>query len=922
MKHYFYLDCNTNPQGPFQLDELRQRLKEGALEDSTLVCAEGDSEWRPLRDVLAAAPERRPVAPKAVDFGGDLRTNEASLPGKETTDEALPWEPSPEVVRAVERYEQAGLGETFKCKCNKALNSLTRPLSRRAGPMAQLTVYRDAIALDGRPMGCLGFLLAFVSLAVLVTWPPALVTAALSLLAALVWLALAWVLRLIAGPLIEKIALAVARFIREHPRNPLAVFLLHLLTPLTPRYWGRGALQQIIRVDSPGLIGRRGVVLFVHDEPVPPKRSLLGRLWDFFFPRRRVSYIWMDCQSADTAARKAAAALRLGVTRAAFKFGWLVLQSVEEVPCTATAGIPKPPEIPAPPQQPALEPASACAISPPEQTASVRANGLETAVEPPSELEAPVAAATRSLPNVPPLPPEVPAPAQRPALEPAAVCAIGMREHVAPSEATGAETTAGPSSEPEVLVAALTPALPDVPPLPPVPQPVEAPSTPRLPPLPPPSLQPPASGLALPPLPSFPPPASPGSLPPIPSEAQTQIPRQPTPRWHLAVKILVVAGLLVLYVQAPYRILYSLKKAALEGRIDVMERYIDFNSVRTSLVAQASQRLEVKVANTVDRYTAGRYRDLAYIEGVAGSLLQPKELASLTSCLPTNQTWRARALFPFFESATTFTVTARDIQLRFPVPSSQGGRTAGDSRPVEISLEVPEARLRFEFGDWTWRLNKVELPQRVLCEVIPFALPPVILETPRSLVVQPNRSAHFHVTTGGDQPMSFQWRLNGQDLPSGTASSLDVFPVSESVTGAYTVVVSNAGGCITSPPATLTMSEPPTPSPSPPSSSFRPEWTGQWMVNDRMRLVLKESFGSVAGTVYPPDSSTSYAISGTVFGRNLNATFMVTAGSRIQRCSVSLSLSQDNDSFFGTMRNNSTAQRFDWVGRRISASPD
>jgi len=78
-----------------------------------------------------------------------------------------------------------------------------------------------------------------------------------------------------------------------------------------------------------------------------------------------------------------------------------------------------------------------------------------------------------------------------------------------------------------------------------------------------------------------------------------------------------------------------------------------------------------------------------------------------------------------------------------------------------------------------------------------------ILRQPQSRVALADEPASFSVTASGTPPLGYQWRFNGADLSGATDSTLIVPNVSAASEGAYTVVVRNIAGSVTSEPATL-----------------------------------------------------------------------------------------------------------------------
>jgi fructan beta-fructosidase len=81
---------------------------------------------------------------------------------------------------------------------------------------------------------------------------------------------------------------------------------------------------------------------------------------------------------------------------------------------------------------------------------------------------------------------------------------------------------------------------------------------------------------------------------------------------------------------------------------------------------------------------------------------------------------------------------------------------------------------------------------------------PTINTAPAGGTVSLGGPASLSVTATGISPLDYQWYVNGQAIAGGTNSTLNVFPVSSSNL-VYDVVVSNAGGSVTSSVAPLTV---------------------------------------------------------------------------------------------------------------------
>ena len=88
-------------------------------------------------------------------------------------------------------------------------------------------------------------------------------------------------------------------------------------------------------------------------------------------------------------------------------------------------------------------------------------------------------------------------------------------------------------------------------------------------------------------------------------------------------------------------------------------------------------------------------------------------------------------------------------------------------------------------------------------------LPPVISGQPEGASVYPDDIVILRVTAGGANPVSYQWRREGADLPGETGPVL-MFAASLSLPRArYDVVVTNPGGSVTSLPAWVFVSQRP-----------------------------------------------------------------------------------------------------------------
>ncbi len=86
--------------------------------------------------------------------------------------------------------------------------------------------------------------------------------------------------------------------------------------------------------------------------------------------------------------------------------------------------------------------------------------------------------------------------------------------------------------------------------------------------------------------------------------------------------------------------------------------------------------------------------------------------------------------------------------------------------------------------------------------------PPSIVTPPAPQTVNAGATATFTVVASGTPPLNYQWRKNGADIPSATTDTLTINNVQAADATAYSVVVSNAAGSVTSHAATLTVVDP------------------------------------------------------------------------------------------------------------------
>jgi hypothetical protein len=87
--------------------------------------------------------------------------------------------------------------------------------------------------------------------------------------------------------------------------------------------------------------------------------------------------------------------------------------------------------------------------------------------------------------------------------------------------------------------------------------------------------------------------------------------------------------------------------------------------------------------------------------------------------------------------------------------------------------------------------------------------PPRLAQAPQSQTVTANAAAVLSVSAQGAEPLHYQWQLGGTNVPGATQATLPLAAVTGSQTGAYSVIVSNLSGSVTSAPTMLALLQPP-----------------------------------------------------------------------------------------------------------------
>jgi len=148
-----------------------------------------------------------------------------------------------------------------------------------------------------------------------------------------------------------------------------------------------------------------------------------------------------------------------------------------------------------------------------------------------------------------------------------------------------------------------------------------------------------------------------------------------------------------------------------------------------------------------------------------------------------------------------------------------GGRQAwsGDSTGfLTTSIALPPAcwgrSVQFRWvlgsdeatGSVGWHIDDVTVSGISCCYEAP-----IITAQPQNRAVLPEQNALFSVSAIGTPPLGYQWRFYGTNLPGANSTNFTVIGAQTNHAGAYDVVVSNAGGVVTSSVAILAILRPP-----------------------------------------------------------------------------------------------------------------
>jgi uncharacterized repeat protein (TIGR03803 family) len=211
--------------------------------------------------------------------------------------------------------------------------------------------------------------------------------------------------------------------------------------------------------------------------------------------------------------------------------------------------------------------------------------------------------------------------------------------------------------------------------------------------------------------------------------------------------------------------------------------------------------------------------------------------------------------------------------------SPTNGTLMGGGPATQVTASLTAAASNLVAGSFTTTLRFTSLNDNfVQSRTLALAVvtPPIITSQPADQALPQGVTALFHVGTATNAALSFQWQTNGVPLSDGgrisgsATSTLIISNVSPADIGAYSVIVSNVAGTLTSSNALLTII------PSPPLISVQPA--------NQMILQGAPAFFSVTAIGTPPFSY-QWQLNGTNLNNGANIIGVNTANLEIDNTS-------------------------------------
>ncbi len=199
---------------------------------------------------------------------------------------------------------------------------------------------------------------------------------------------------------------------------------------------------------------------------------------------------------------------------------------------------------------------------------------------------------------------------------------------------------------------------------------------------------------------------------------------------------------------------------------------------------------------------AGTYS--VVVSNQAGSVTSPP--ATLTILIPPSISVPPQSQSIIQGSNITFTVTAAGsaplaYQWLFGSAGIAGATTSAFSR---TNVQPADA------GAYSVIVSNQAGSMTSASATLTILVPPSISVPPQSQTVIQGSNITFTVTAAGSAPLAYQWRFDGADIAGATTSAFSRTNIQPADAGAYSVIVTNQAGSITSASASLTVVSSPT----------------------------------------------------------------------------------------------------------------
>jgi hypothetical protein len=155
--------------------------------------------------------------------------------------------------------------------------------------------------------------------------------------------------------------------------------------------------------------------------------------------------------------------------------------------------------------------------------------------------------------------------------------------------------------------------------------------------------------------------------------------------------------------------------------------------------------------------------------------------------------------------------------------------------------------------------------------VNPAPVAPTITTQPGNQTVTAGQTASFTVVASGTAPLAYQWQKNGANIAGATAASYTTPATTTSDSGsAFTVVVTNTAGTVTSSAATLTVNPAPAPTiqVNPTSINFGNGVVG---ISLSQALIIKNTGTATLTITQVTATGSAFSVSGFSLPLNVNA---------------------------------------------------